>query len=160
MYKRQVHRWCGEASIERGTGFLSKLMGAIAGFPPAGKHVVVEVEMRRTRNGETWIRTFGGRTFRSHLSLGRHHARTVLVERFGALSFSIALESNGTQLEFPVVQGRLLGLPLPRTLLPRSVTRETIDGNGRACFDVRIMSPFGGLVVHYQGSLEPDICAP
>ncbi|HBF91779.1 MAG TPA: saccharopine dehydrogenase, partial [Hyphomonas atlantica] len=77
-------------------------------------------------------------------------------ERFGLLSFTIALGVNDTHLAYPVVSARLLGAPLPPFLRPRSTTRETVDAQGRACFDVRIDLPLGGHVATYTGWLEPN----
>ncbi|HBF91780.1 MAG TPA: saccharopine dehydrogenase, partial [Hyphomonas atlantica] len=42
-----ARRWTGRASIVRGTSLLSRLAGAIAGFPPAGNDVPVTVSMTR-----------------------------------------------------------------------------------------------------------------
>lgn len=152
LFKR---RWKGTASVERGTGFLSRCAGWMAGFPPASDSVPVEVEMTRTANGEVWQRQFGPKSFRSVLSRDRLRKKTVLAERFGWMSFLIDLGVEGQELQFPVIAGRLLGIPLPTFLLPRSETREFADARGNACFDVRITAPFCGLIAHYQGQLSP-----
>ena len=77
-------------------------------------------------------------------------------ERFGLLSFTIALGARDTQLAYPVTSARMLGAPLPPFLRPRSTTRETVDAKGRPCFDVRIDLPLGGHVATYTGWLEPN----
>lgn len=95
------------------------------------------------------MRQFGDRTFRSVLRAGPKGMR----ERFGPLSFDLDLRAGPDCLEFPVKAGRVLGIPLPRVLLPVSdaVERET---DGRFTFDVRLSLPLGlGLLVHYQGWL-------
>lgn len=154
LHKR---RWCGEAVVNRGTGWLSGLVGWIAGFPPASDSVPVEVEMTKTERGETWVRRFGTKQFQSFLSNETHQKRQVLIERFGWMSFRINLNFDGKNLNFPVIGGRLFGLPLPPLFLPRSETREYVDDAGRACFDVRISLPIAGLVAHYKGWLRPVI---
>ena len=59
-------------------------------------------------------------------------------------------------LHYPIVAGRLLGvIPLPRPLLPISDTREYVDGDGRACFDVSVTHPLAGFIVRYSGWLLP-----
>ena len=159
-----ARRWTGRARIERGTSLLSRMAGAIAGFPPAGEDVPVTVEMTRRGNTETWIRTFGTRRFRSFLSPDGAPGSGLMGERFGLMRFRIGLEASEGRLGYPVLSGRLLGIPLPGFLLPRSTTWETVDAEGRACFDVRLDLPLGGHVATYSGWLVPDDdpppCAP
>lgn len=150
-----VRRWRGQADIERGRGWLARIAGAFAGFPPAGAGIPVEVEMRRTRAGETWVRRFGRYSFRSHLSQDGPDSSARLRERFGLLSFAIGLERQGEALGFPVASGRCLGIPLPAFLRPVSETREYVDAHGRASFDVSIRLPIAGFVAGYQGWLDP-----
>ena len=49
----------------------------------------------------------------------------------------------------------MLGVPIPRVLLPRSDTRESVDDLGRATFDVGLSLPVVGAVVRYRGWLVP-----
>lgn len=147
----QTRRWVGQASIQRGTGFLSKLAGWFAGFPPASDSCDVEVKMIRTAKGETWIRRFGSHQFRSYLSSDE---KGHLTERFGLLRFTIALRIENNALRFPVTRGTFLGVPLPAFLLPKSQTAETIDPEGRAKFDVSISLPLARHVVTYRGYLQ------
>jgi len=152
-----ARRWTGRAHITRGTSLLSRLAGACAGFPPAGDDVPVTVSMLRKGNTEIWQRTFGGHSFRSYLSAASTPGSGLMRERFGLLSFTIDLGARADGLSYPVKSARLLGLvPLPAFLRPRSTTAETVDGHGRACFDVRIDLPVGGHVVTYSGWLQPS----
>lgn len=153
VFDRQ--HWSGLAKVTRGTNALSKLAGKIAGFPKAGEDIPVTVMMERTSKGETWTRQFGQETFRSRLSRSSDALPGRISERFGLLSFDIALEWDGTALSYPVTAGRCLGIPLPRALLPRSDTREFVDAEGRCNFDVGIHLPIAGLVAQYKGWLKP-----
>ncbi|PWR20548.1 SDR family oxidoreductase [Zavarzinia compransoris] len=143
-------RWCGRAQVERGTGLLSRLAARLLGLPPAAADVAVEVLMTRRGDHEIWRRDFGGKRFRSVLGPGRP-----VVERFGLLRFTLNLLAGDGALHFPVGAGRVLGLPLPRALLPVSETAETVDDQGRACFDVAIRLPLAGFVIRYRGWLRP-----
>ncbi|MEQ8557070.1 MAG: DUF4166 domain-containing protein [Henriciella sp.] len=162
---QELHRladrrhWRGEANIIRGKGILSRLAGRLAGFPPAGSGVPVEVSMQREGGRETWVRDFGEHAFRSRIGLRRGGKRGI-IERFGLMAFDIALEADAEGLAYPVVRGRVLGVPLPGFLLPRSETREHVDGEGRACFDVSISLPLAGHVVSYRGWLVADEAQP
>ncbi len=147
-----TRRWQGRAKITRGRHPLSRLIGAVMGFPAAGADVPVTVTMQRRGKTETWTRDFAGSRFRSHLSAREGGGIT---ERFGPLSFDIDLAVQGNKIAYPLMRGRCLGIPMPRWALPRSDTHEQIDGEGRASFDVAISMPLVGPVVRYQGWLTP-----
>ena len=144
-------QWAGLAQIERGQGRLSWLVGAVLRFPPAGRDVPVTVTMDRRGQGEVWTRRFGSHSFRSTLSRPRRGPG--LVERFGPLSFRIALKAGPDGLHYPVTQGWCLGIPLPGWLLPDSDTVEAVDTQGRVTFDVCLSHRWTGLVVRYRGWL-------
>lgn len=148
-------RWTGRASVQRGQNPLSLLAGAIAGFPKANDDIVVQVEMRRTKRGETWTRTFGAKRFRSYLSSKMKRDETVLFERFGVLKFQIGLKLKDGKLHFPVKSGKFFGLPLPKILLPISDAMEFVDEDGRARFHINVSLPICGHVATYSGWLEP-----
>lgn len=153
-----VHHWRGEADVSRGGGLLARLAGALAGFPPEGRGVPVEVTMQHTEDGETWIRRVGKREFRSHLSHRKGDGPGIVHERFGLMRFRIPLERDGGRLAFPVSAGRVMGTPLPRFLLPVSETHESVAEDGSCRFDVSIRLPMIGLVAHYRGWLRPAAC--
>lgn len=148
-----VRRWRGEADIEAGTGRLARLVRGMMGFPPDGTRIPVAVRMERQGGAEVWERRFAGRPLRSRLAPGGPGR---VRERFGPLSFDIALKVEDGRLAYPVVAGRCLGVPLPRVLLPVSRTAESVDAAGRATFDVELSLPGIGRIVRYRGWLVPD----
>jgi Domain of unknown function (DUF4166)/Saccharopine dehydrogenase NADP binding domain len=151
----------GRASVERGTNVLAGLIGWLFGFPRATAAIPVTVEMVRTRTGETWTRTFGTSSFRSHLSLSGAAGAGVIRERFGPFAFTLPLAAKGGQLHYPVASGRFAGLiPVPKMLLPVSEAWEDVDGHDRATFDVALSLPWIGLVVRYKGWLAPSDADP
>jgi hypothetical protein len=143
--------WAGRASITRGSGIISRCAAMLVRFPPAATDLPVQVTMERVGRTEVWTREFGSRTFSSHLEAQGEG----VTERFGLLTFRIALKVDCGALTFPVTEGRFCGIPIPRALLPRSDTREYVDGEGRACFDVGISLPVAGHVIRYAGWLAP-----
>lgn len=151
----ETRRWEGRSSITRGKGLLAILAGMVAGFPPAAGDVPVTVEMRRTPSGERWTRRFDETEFRSHLSADPDGAAGRIRERFGLMTCNIDLALRDGRLAYPVVGGRLLGVPIPKFLLPVSKTHEYVDDKGRACFDVTVSLPLGGHVATYKGWLKP-----
>lgn len=141
----------GQASVRRGAGPLNWLIGRVLGFPDAADSVPVTVTMTQTAQGERWTRNFGGQCFTSHLSAATRpgHFR----ERFGVMMFELSLPVTDGTLGMPVARGWLLGIPLPRFCLPRSVAREYVE-NHRFHFDVVLYAPLGlGLIAHYRGDL-------
>ena len=69
-------------------------------------------------------------------------------------SVSLALVVEDRKLLLVPRRWSLLGIPLPRTLLPNGTGFET-EEDGRFRFDVEIAAPAIGLIVAYKGSLEP-----
>lgn len=151
-YGRNIY--AGRAQIDGPDGWLAWLAARLAGFPPASRDVPVKVTIDATPEREVWTRQFGTRCFRSVLTWDRRTGRAV--ERFGSLAFTLGLARAGDELHYPVLSGRLLGvIPLPRLVLPVSVTREHVDAAGRFCFDVRVELWSGRRIAHYRGVLEP-----
>ena len=139
----------GMASVERGGGFLARLLCAVFGFPTAADAIEVEVSKIREGDAEHWQRRFGTRCFHSRLRVRDGRMR----ERFGPFEFELNLHITDNALHFPVRRGWLFGLPLPRWLLPRSEAREYVEDD-RFHFDVALDAPLGiGRLVRYRGWL-------
>lgn len=139
----------GRASVERGGGFLARLLCALFGFPAATDSIEVEVSKTRQSDNELWQRRFGAQIFHSRLRVVDGCMR----ERFGPFEFELDLHIADSALHFPVRRGWLLGMPLPLWLLPRSEAREYVE-EGRFHFDVAIDAPLGiGRLVRYRGWL-------
>lgn len=149
-----VESFSGMAQVTRGTSLLARLAALLFGFPQAADQVPLTVTKTRTQTGETWERNFGGRILRSHLTpapaLYRYR------ERFGLINYELDLPVEDGCMRLPVRRGWLLGIPLPRFLLPGSDSREYAE-DGVFHFDVSLTAPLGGgLVVRYRGHLMPD----
>ncbi len=145
--------FAGRAEVERGDGWLPCLAAFCFRFPPASGDVAVRVIMERRGEREIWLRQFGNRRFRSRLRPG---GAGRVWERFGPFDFLIDLQVVEGALHFPVTGGRCLGVPMPRALLPRSVSREHVR-DGVFHFDVALYLPLTGQqVVRYRGWLRPE----
>ncbi len=155
---RQAHdtpgdvRLTGVATVERGKGVLAQAIARLIGFPPAGDGIPVEVLMTKCGKHETWCRTFGGRSFSSVLSAGEGRADKLLSERFGPLSFEIALVVDDGKLRYIVRNWKFLRMPLPRGWAPRGESYES-SKDGSFGFDIEIRHPLVGLIVNYAGVL-------
>jgi hypothetical protein len=146
--------WSGVAEVRRGTDPLARLVAAIIGFPVAGSAVPVEVTLSTEGNGERWVRRFAGTSFSSFQQPGTGRNERLLVERFGIVSVALALVVEDGRLYLIPRRWSALGMPLPRSLLPRGCSFECEEG-GRFHFDVEIAAPLVGLIVAYRGTLTP-----
>ncbi|TGT65881.1 SDR family NAD(P)-dependent oxidoreductase [bacterium M00.F.Ca.ET.159.01.1.1] len=144
----------GRARVERGSGMLSRLAARLIGFPAAATDVPVKVSFDIGKDGETWTRTFGTHSFSSRQFAGRGRSERLLCERFGPLTFAMALVVDNNRLRLVLRRWSLLGLPLPMWLCPRSNAFEAAE-DGRFRFHVEISHPVAGLIVRYRGWLEP-----
>jgi NAD(P)-dependent dehydrogenase (short-subunit alcohol dehydrogenase family) len=138
----------GTATVERGRSFPARLVAAIMGFPPEGEHPL-HVAFSENDGVERWTRDFGGHVFSSELSQrGRY-----VCERFGPMRFYFDLPSDASGLTMVMRRWSVFSVPMPMVLAPKSEAREWAEGVD-FCFDVPIMLPLIGKVVHYRGRLR------
>lgn len=146
----------GLAVVERGGGIIAQTLATLGGLPRAGQSVPLSVRMAATPSGESWERSFAGRRFNSRQSLTRvPRGAPLLQERAGLVKLTFELKFNGERLTLAPVGWRLLGLPLPRSLIPVSRAYEYVDDHGRFSFLVESALPVVGLIVRYSGWLKP-----
>jgi hypothetical protein len=143
----------GRCDVDQGRHPIARLIAALFHLPPSGRDLPVTVKFLTRGGCEVWERRFGDRLLKSVLH--RADQSECVVERFGPAAFTIHLRRDGARLHYDVVAGRVLGVPLPKALLPRSETTEMVaDGVFR--FDVCLSLPGLGLLAHYRGWLKPD----
>lgn len=146
-------QWSGSASVQRGRGLAARMIASIMGFPKAAETIPVSVTFTPVGDGEKWTRTFGRQSFYSQQKCGNGRNAHLLVERFGIVDIALALVVDGDRLNLVPRRWSVVGLPLPKFLLPRGISFET-QREGRFCFDVTIALPIVGHIVSYQGSLS------
>ena len=151
----ETRRWSGTASVKQGKGFFAQGIAKIIGFPKPAPSVPVDVEMACENGGELWTRNFDGKKFSSFQFAGNNRSRYLLNERFGLITVALALVVENNCLFLIPRRWSLLGLPLPKFLLPNGRSFET-QTDGAFCFDVEIAAPVVGLIVSYKGNLKPE----
>jgi hypothetical protein len=144
----------GRATVERGRSALARLAAFIIGFPKAAADTAVSVQFDTSGQGEIWTRSFGDDSFSSRQFVGRGHLEGLLCERFGPLTFAMALVPENGRLSLVLRHWSAFGIPLPMWLCPRSDSYEQTE-SGQFRFHVEIWHPFTGLIVRYRGWLEP-----
>jgi hypothetical protein len=144
----------GRASVTGAATRRGRLLARLFRLPTTAADVPVSVEMRADGDGEIWTRTFGARAFHSRLAPGARRGRAS--ERFGPFTFDLVLTACADGLDLKVIGGRIGPLPLPRALVPISHATERVDAQGRFCFDIPVVLPAVGRLVHYRGWLVPQ----
>jgi hypothetical protein len=142
--------WAGRADVVRGDGLVARLCATIAGLPPAMRDAPTRVEFISDHSGEAWNRSFGGHGMASRLSA--HDG--LLRERLGPILFHFELVVANGEITWQVRSVRALGLPLPARLF-RGVRCREREWQGRYEFSVEAALPWVGLLVRYEGWLEP-----
>jgi len=145
-------RFSGRATVSRGSSLLAGLIGSVAGFPPAAEDVPVEVTMTATAGREHWSRDFDGHKFSSVMTAGSGRFSHLVCEKFGPVSFAMALVTEDGRLNYVQRGWTFLGIPMPRFLGPQGDTCETVR-DGRFQFQVEIKLPLVGHLVTYEGWL-------
>jgi hypothetical protein len=143
----------GRADVRRGRNLLARMVATVIGFPAAGEQVPVRGEFTPSARGERWTRTFADRSFASFQSEGGGASAHLLRERFGPLTFDLALVVDDAKLRLVVRHWSLWGLPLPLILAPGGDSFEMVVDD-RFHFHVEIRQRLIGLIVSYRGWLE------
>jgi hypothetical protein len=142
----------GIATIERGAGLSSRFAAAVVRFPPAGQEVPVAVSFLARDGSEIWRRRFAGHAFESLQEAGSGRNEGLVCERFGFMSFAMALVLEGSRMRLVMRRWSALGVQLPLALAPRIDAYEFVE-DGRFMFHVEIRHPLVGLIVRYRGWL-------
>ncbi|MCF3593338.1 DUF4166 domain-containing protein [Rhodobacteraceae bacterium LMO-12] len=143
--------WEGQCDVEIRRGWLARIALGLGGFPPAGRAITLRMVTETLDGQSLWTRTFGARRMVSSQRLTRQGVE----EKFGPVCLTMALSECDRGLAIRVVRMSLFGLPMPRALLPKSVSREYQDAEGRFCFDISGDLPLLGRLIRYHGWLRP-----
>ena len=128
-------------------------VAAQIGFPASADEIPVTVRFAAVDGVEIWTRSFGRETFASEQFAGQGRDAQLLCERFGWLTFAMALVVEGGGLELVPRRWSVLGIPLPMWLCPRADAYESVEA-GRFRFHVEIRHALTGLIVRYRGTLS------
>ncbi len=143
----------GTCDITCGTGWIAALLLKLGGFPNAGQDVPVTLSTTHAEDAAMWVRNFGGHQTRSRIVLTDNG---LIAEKFGPFTLAMRPELRGDALALPVAGFKVLGIPVPAFLWPRSETTETSDSDGCYVFDVSASMPIIGPLIRYQGYLRRE----
>jgi len=143
--------YAGCTNILRGGNPLARLCALFTGLPPAMRDARTRVEFLADPRREIWRRDFGGHGMTSILT----HRDGQLRERLGLVQLRFELQTGNGEIWWIVRGVRLLGLlPLPTSWF-RGVRCRERESQGRYEFLVEAALPLIGLLVRYEGWLEP-----
>ena len=144
----------GRCDIDRGRALNARLIGWLFKFPPAGRDLATRVTVIAERGREIWHRDFAGKGIFTVLQAARVADQPVIVERFGVVSFDLALHEVENGISMTVVGMHALGIAMPRWLWPRLRAVERAEAQ-RFHFDVDIRLGWGHQLIHYRGWVVP-----
>lgn len=147
----------GAAEVTAASNPLARLLCIFAGLPKPGRDVPVTVGFHPDGKGggETWHRRFAGRRYSSAMRAGSGRHAGLLAEDFPPFVYFHRLTPSAAGVEWRLVAWHLLGIPLPRWTLPDIRCFEGADSEGRYTFDIDVVFPLVGPVIHYRGWLIP-----
>lgn len=148
----------GTATVERGRTLATRIVAALFRMPTPGVDVPVSVRFSVRDGVETWQRTFGTARMTSTQQAGSGRNAHLIVERFGPVAIGLAPVLRADRLYLVNRTCTFLGVPLPSWLGLDGVASER-EANGLFHFDVDIVSPLFGSIVHYRGTLAPVAAA-
>jgi predicted DCC family thiol-disulfide oxidoreductase YuxK len=127
------------------------LLSFVAGLPAPGQGVETYVRFSPLSRGrEYWRRDFAGRRYHSVMEAARDGR---LIEHFGPFDLYFDLCAAPDGLRWSLSDWRFLKMPLPRFTKPTIECFEAVDGE-QFTFDIDVVFPVVGPVVHYRGALE------
>lgn len=143
--------YTGRTDILRGHNPLARFYALVTSLPPAMSDAPTRLEFLTNPHRETWHRNFGGKRMSSTLTC----RNGLLCERLGAVQFRFELQATAGEIHWIIRSVRLLGLlPLPARWF-RGVHCREREAHGRYEFLVEAALPLVGLLIRYEGWLEP-----
>lgn len=141
--------FAGQAVVQRGQNWLSRLCGFLARLPPAGNYSNVNVHIQPKIIGEVWRRNFGTHRMVSFLC----HKNNLLCEKLGLTRLCFSLQADSTGITWYMRSVSVVGINLPLSWFNYCHIRES-EENGRCIFDVSVQIRGIGLLIHYRGWLN------
>ncbi len=145
--------WRGEAETKGPSNIITRIAGLLAGIKVKTATTDVTVTITPSEKGELWERDFGGNKFKSRLTPGKGRNQYLMTESFGMISVAMALVFEDEKLHFIPRRWFVLGIPMPKALLPRGKTFE-YEAGGKFWFNVNLNLPLFGRLASYKGWLK------
>ncbi|MFC5582244.1 DUF4166 domain-containing protein [Rhodanobacter terrae] len=119
----------GLADVAGASHFPARCLRRLLGLPAPGPQQALVMTIERCGTRELWTRRFTGRRMQSVLD--RRPGSPLLYERLGPATLGFALRRDGDAIDWQLRSVHVLGLPLPRALRGKVLSRSGIR-DGRA----------------------------
>lgn len=143
----------GRFEVRRGHTRPARAVGALLRLPRPGSDVAVRVQIRRSAQGELWVRTFDRRDYVSRQVCDGVFA----VERIGPLELRFRRLVEGVDVSFEQeaasIRVAALRVRLPDRFAPRVRARAHGNGEGRFFVRVDVTVPGLGPLLSYWGDV-------
>jgi hypothetical protein len=160
-------RGTGVFQIHHGPSMWARILARILRLPKEAPDVPTRLRVMEANgsagenhHGEIWNRSFGNRELNS-IQYANNHG--MLAERFTLTELWFRLEVVDSSLVFVTAGGALVVGPirirLPIWLCPRVMGRATSGRGNRGRFNVSVnlAVPLIGLVLSYEGYIDPEV---
>lgn len=141
----------GVAKVEGVKHWPARMLRGLLGLPEPGESQPLALTIERHGPREIWTRHFEHGRMRSTLERTADGAN--LREQLGPMALYFTLHRDGEAIDWQLRQGRFLGLPVPRALLGKVLSRSTAE-QGRYVFHIDTRLPLLGQLIAYRGWLE------
>ena len=154
---RSITRARGRLRIQHGSHYLARVLARMLGLPRPDGAAETQLTVTASPDGERWQRSFNERSFTTR-QYDSNESR--LAERYGVLEFRFRLDAPGGSLVYlqreAAVMAGGLRLRLPGRLAPHVEAREDPAGPNRVNVNVRVILPWIGLLIAYDGIIEVE----
>jgi hypothetical protein len=141
----------GSVTVERGTGWASRVLGSLASLPSAMKDATIEVKIERTNRGERWIRVFAGQ---HRMTSTLHEDRELLVEQLGPAALKFRLSVRAGEMRWVLEHISMFGIALPLGWFRIAATINSRDGRYHFLVDSHLRGV--GRIARYEGLIDVD----
>jgi len=146
-----------QVSFGRGlAGFFGKRLASRIGIPAIPGNHHLQVDIHSDEGILHWGRRFNEETeFNSRFEPIGHYPTGHWVEHSGQLTLVLGVEIKAGAWHWRHRSSRLLGIPLPKSLLPTTLASKAVEGDAyRFCVEVR--GAMLGKLLSYSGKLAPN----
>jgi uncharacterized protein DUF4166 len=153
--QEEILEAAGTFEITYGRNPLARLINTLTGMPRAAPSQSIQLTIRKSGDGEEWVRQFG----ESRLaSVQEGLPGAILAERFGLLELTFMLTTPDGGILYHQLSASLnlgkLRLKLPRWAAPRVDAAESVGEADKAHISVRVSLPLIGHQLSYGGELS------
>lgn len=142
----------GMSTVRRGTNFVSRAIGAVAGLPRESENLPFNAEVLVRDNKQYWTRVFGRDAFTTVMAVEGDDVPH-LVEKFGPMKFQYDITVDENAIQYKTSKFSIFNITIPSFVAPKSEWEEKPTDKGWS-FEGKIQMPILGQLMYYKGSFD------